>query len=118
MMYSYYTLSLLKISCPWKKYLTLSQLAQFLSVLAYSALSLYLMPEEANWTHYMAYGTQVFEMTSLFVLFMHFYSKAYSKKPSTSKASSSNDSEASSEAVATASLSSDSSDEQFSPSES
>jgi hypothetical protein len=117
MMYSYYTLSLLKISCPWKKYLTMSQLAQFLSVLAYSALSLYTMPEEGNWTHYLAYGTQVFEMTSLFVLFMHFYSKAYSKKQSIRKASSSNDSEASSEAVATASVSSESSDEQFSPSE-
>jgi hypothetical protein len=118
MMYSYYTLSLLKISCPWKKYLTMSQLAQFVSVLAYSALSLYTMPNEANWTHYVAYCTQVFEMTSLFVLFLHFYLKAYSKKQSIPKPSSSNDSEASSEAVATASVSSESSDEQFSPTES
>lgn len=118
MMYSYYTLSLLKISCPWKKSLTMAQLAQFVSVLAYSALSLSTMPEEGNWTHYLAYGTQVFEMTSLFVLFMHFYSKAYSKKNAQAKTSSSNDSEASSEAVATASVSSDSSDELLSATES
>jgi GNS1/SUR4 family len=84
MMYSYYTLSLLKIQCPWKKYLTQAQILQFLSVLAYSACSLYHMPEEGNWTQYLAYGIQVFEMSSMFVLFLHFYLKAYSKRRPTS----------------------------------
>jgi len=110
MMYSYYTLSLLKIQCPWKRYLTQAQLLQFLSVLAYSALSMYRMPEEGNWTHYLAYSIQVFEMTSLFVLFLHFYFKAYSNKKARKAIA---DKEVSSEA-STASISSASSDEQSS----
>jgi hypothetical protein len=80
MMYSYYTLSLLKIRCPWKRYLTQAQLLQFMSVVAYSIFSMARMPAEGNWRHYLAYSVQVFEMASLFVLFMHFYRKAYSKK--------------------------------------
>jgi hypothetical protein len=80
MMYSYYTLSLLQIQCPWKKYLTMAQLAQFMSVVAYSIFSMAYMPKEGNWKHYLAYSVQVFEMVSLFVLFMGFYRKAYSKK--------------------------------------
>lgn len=112
-MYSYYALALLKIQCPWKRYLTQAQLLQFLSVLAYSALSMYHMPDEGNWTHYLAYSIQVFEMLSLFVLFLHFYAKAYRKK--SIKAVSENDSDVGSDAVAEqASLSSESSDEQCS----
>lgn len=80
MMYSYYTLSLLKIRCPWKKYLTMAQLTQFVSVLLYSAFSMYNMPKEGTWKHYLGHSIQDFEMSSLFVLFMHFYRKAYSKK--------------------------------------
>ena len=80
MMYSYYTLSLLKIQCPWKKYLTQAQLLQFMSVVTYSVFSMAKMPVEANWRHYVAYSVQVFEMVSLFVLFMGFYRKAYSNK--------------------------------------
>jgi elongation of very long chain fatty acids protein 4 len=87
MMYSYYTLSLLKIQCPWKKYLTQAQLLQFLSVLVYSACSLFWMPEDGNWKQYLAYAIQVFEMSSMFVLFLHFYLKAYSKRwPASSRA--------------------------------
>lgn len=104
MMYSYYTFSLLKIRCPWKKYLTQAQLIQFLSVLVYSAQSMYRMPEEGNWTHYLAYSVQVFEMTSLFVLFLHFYFQAYRrrtvKRGDISSEKSSADSEGSSDAVA------------------
>jgi len=115
MMYSYYTLSLLKISCPWKKYLTQAQLIQFLSVLVYTSCSLYRM-KDGNWRHYAACSIQTFEMISLFVLFMHFYSKAYSKKKSTAslKEPSSADSDSGSDAVAAeqASISSASSDEQ------
>lgn len=87
MMYSYYTLSLLKIQCPWKKYLTMAQLTQFLSVIAYSACSIYLMPDERNWRNLLGYSIQVFEMSSLFILFMHFYRKAYSKKQTEKRSS-------------------------------
>jgi len=116
MMYSYYTLSLLKIQCPWKKYLTQAQLVQFLSVLVYSACSMYRMPDEGNWTHYLAYSIQVFEMTSLFVLFLHFYSVAYRKRTKKLEDKSSADSEGGSDTVAAeqASISSASSDEQSS----
>ena len=80
MMYSYYTLSLLKIPCPWKKYLTMAQLAQFCTVIVYSICSMLQMPEEGTWKQYLGHSIQDFEMTSLFVLFMHFYRKAYRKK--------------------------------------
>jgi elongation of very long chain fatty acids protein 4 len=80
MMYSYYTLSLLQIQCPWKKYLTMAQLAQFMSVVAYSIVSMAYIPKEGSWKHYLAYSVQVLEMVSLFVLFMAFYRKSYSKK--------------------------------------
>jgi len=80
MMYSYYTMSLLKIPCPWKKFLTQAQLLQFLSVVAYSIVSMAWQPQDASWEHYLAYSIQIFEMVSLFVLFMGFYRKAYSRK--------------------------------------
>ena len=80
MMYSYYTLSLLKIRCPWKKYLTQAQLMQFVTVLAYTAISYYMLPVDANWRHVGAHVIQTAEMVSLFVLFLHFYQKAYLKK--------------------------------------
>jgi elongation of very long chain fatty acids protein 4 len=109
MMYSYYALSLLKIRCPWKKYLTMAQLAQFLSVLIYSAVSIINMPVEANWKHYAAYCTQVFEMTSLFVLFMHFYRKAYSDKQKQPKQMTASDNDSTS--AACSSVSSESSED-------
>jgi len=81
MMYSYYCLALLGIKCPWKKYLTMSQLAQFTAVVIYSVLSYkYLPDDERTVSHYMAYAIQVGEMTSLFVLFTHFYRKSYVKR--------------------------------------
>jgi hypothetical protein len=124
MMYSYYTLSLLKIRCPWKKYLTMAQLTQFLSVLLYSACSMYNMPDEGTWQHYLGHCIQDFEMMSLFVLFMHFYRKAYSRKRRDDAAAAaaailalqktSADSDATSDTLAEEqdSISSDSSDEQ------
>lgn len=75
------------------------------------------MPEEGNWTHYLAYGIQVFEMSSMFVLFLHFYANAYRKKPKNEEveSSASVDSENGSDAMAEqASVSSASSDEQSS----
>mmetsp|Transcript_11212 Transcript_11212/g.17333 ORF Transcript_11212/g.17333 Transcript_11212/m.17333 type:complete len:326 (+) Transcript_11212:69-1046(+) len=81
MMYSYYALALLKISCPWKKYLTQAQLVQFLSVLIYTGYSYTLAVDSgAKWPMLSSYYVQAFEMISLFILFTLFYRKAYSKK--------------------------------------
>lgn len=82
MMYSYYTLSLLKFSCPWKRYLTQAQLLQFTSVVVYTGFSvaIQLRQQIAETRHYACFAVQTFEMVSLFGLFMHFYSKAYKKK--------------------------------------
>lgn len=80
MMYSYYTLSLLKIRCPWKKYLTMAQLVQFTTVVLHSICSMVLMRHSFGWKEYLTHFIQDFEMISLFVLFMHFYNKAYAKK--------------------------------------
>jgi elongation of very long chain fatty acids protein 4 len=81
MMYSYYTFSLLKVHCPWKRYLTQAQLLQFTTVLLYSFWSMSCMPPSgSNWGHYAAHCVQDFEMISLFLLFLHFYRKAYSQK--------------------------------------
>jgi GNS1/SUR4 family len=88
MMYSYYTMSLLKISCPWKRYLTMAQLTQFATVLCYSAYSVTHMPAEADWRHYLGHSIQSFEMISLFALFMLFFRKAYAKKAPRTKSSS------------------------------
>ena len=79
MMYSYYTMSLLRISCPFKKYLTMAQLIQFTTVVVYSLVSLCVLPSETHWKHYAALVCQCGEMISLFVLFLHFYKKSYSK---------------------------------------
>ena len=82
MMYSYYTLSLLKVPCPWKRYLTQAQLIQFTSVVIYTvfAFAIVYREGEADARHYICYAVQTFEMTSLFYLFSLFYSKAYKKK--------------------------------------
>lgn len=80
MMYSYYALSILKVPCPWKRYLTIAQLVQFLSVVVYSLVSVYSYPvDQREVKHYVAVGVQLFEMLSLFFLFQHFYNKSYNK---------------------------------------
>lgn len=82
MMYSYYTLSLLKFACPWKRYLTQAQLLQFTSVVIYTLTSLGITFRRGDdkFSNFVAYGAQLFEMVSLFYLFTLFYSKAYKKK--------------------------------------
>lgn len=80
LMYSYYALALLKIACPWKKYLTQAQLLQFTSVVIYSIFSYQLYPPEQHETkHTMAILIQVWEMLSLFALFSFFYARSYGK---------------------------------------
>jgi len=86
MMYSYYALSLLKVPCPWKRYLTMAQLVQFLSVVLYTSLCTSYWPvEDRNMGHFLCAGVQVFEMMSLFFLFQHFYNKSYSAKKNLNK---------------------------------
>ena len=90
MMYSYYALALLKVSCPWKRYLTQAQLLQFTSVVIYTIYTAYqhyyFTEHEATETqpslatYYFCACVQVFEMVSLFVLFFIFYKRSYSKK--------------------------------------
>ena len=91
MMYSYYTLSLLKFNCPWKRYLTQAQLLQFTSVVVYTICSAAIQIRDgvAEPKHYACFAVQAFEMISLFMLFMHFYSKAYQKKKAVKPKSSS-----------------------------
>lgn len=82
MMYSYYTLSLLKFPCPWKRFITQAQLLQFTSVVVYTAVAFTMVYNtgEAKPQHYICYAVQTFEMVSLFYLFSLFYSRAYKKK--------------------------------------
>ena len=83
LMYSYYTLSLLKIPCPWKRFLTQAQLTQFLSVIVYTVFVIRgLNKENAPAKLYLCPAVQVFEMASLFFLFMKFYSGTYKNKKS------------------------------------
>lgn len=86
LMYSYYLLALLKIPCPWKRYLTQAQLLQFTSVLVYSSFYIKLAPKEIEARHYTAMFIQIWEVASMFVLFSIFYKKSYrkSKKPAIS----------------------------------
>ena len=86
LMYSYYTLSLLKVPCPWKRFLTQAQLLQFLSVIVYTIFVVKgLYTQNAATTLYLCPAVQVFEMASLFFLFMKFYSKSYKNKKAASK---------------------------------
>ena len=64
------------------------------------------MPEDGTWKQYVGHGVQDFEMISLFVLFMHFYQKAYQKKKEDSRKKSSSDSETTPEAEEQDSISS------------
>jgi len=74
-MYGYYTLALLKISCPWKQWITNCQMLQFCACLAHSIYVLIKgnMPWELP-------AVQAFVMINMLILFGQFYVKAYSKK--------------------------------------
>merc|ERR1711884_200735 len=68
LMYSYYLLALLKIPCPWKRYLTQAQLLQFTSVIIYTVGMHIIIPKEAAFKYRLAMIIQVWEMISLFAL--------------------------------------------------
>lgn len=81
LMYAYYALTLLKVSCPWKRYLTQAQLLQFTSVVIYSIFSVNMWPKEQRENkHILCIIIQVWEMVSLFMLFSIFYKKSYKKR--------------------------------------
>jgi elongation of very long chain fatty acids protein 4 len=81
LMYGYYTMALVGVKCPWKKYLTMAQLAQFASVMLFTAVCFYTNYHKGQLerNHVLACVIQVGEMASLFVLFFGFYNKSYSK---------------------------------------
>jgi elongation of very long chain fatty acids protein 4 len=112
MMYSYYTFALLKIRCPWKKYLTIAQLTQFVTVLCYSAYSVTHMPDDSNWRHYLGHFIQSFEMISLFAFFLFFFRRAYSRNPTKNVASNSDAASLGSEAESLSSQSSNTASDQ------
>mmetsp|Transcript_23479 Transcript_23479/g.56681 ORF Transcript_23479/g.56681 Transcript_23479/m.56681 type:complete len:365 (-) Transcript_23479:329-1423(-) len=96
LMYSYYALALLKVSCPWKRFLTQAQLLQFTSVVVYTVATAYrhyyYLPHAAIEGEQPGLGTyafccavQVFEMVSLFFLFSLFYKRKYSSKSKKNK---------------------------------
>jgi elongation of very long chain fatty acids protein 4 len=89
LMYAYYALSLCKIPCPWKRYLTQAQLFQFTSVVVYTLCMPFVSKEKLETKHYICMYVQIWEMMSLFVLFSMFYRKSYGKKKAASKALSS-----------------------------
>jgi hypothetical protein len=111
MMYSYYALSLLQIRCPWKKYLTMAQLVQFLSVLVYTLFSFIYLKNKTTWSQQTAWIVQTAEMVSLFLLFLHFYQNAYAKKKSLRKSPDSSDITSDANTEEQASLSSASTDD-------
>lgn len=61
----------------WKKYVTQLQLAQFLLVTLHAATALFI-----NNCHYPKFilGLMVFHYSFMFILFLDFYKKAYSRK--------------------------------------
>lgn len=85
LMYAYYALSLCKIPCPWKRYLTQAQLFQFTSVVVYTLCMPFVSKVPYEKKHYIAMGVQIWEMMSLFVLFSMFYRKSYGKNKSMGK---------------------------------
>lgn len=81
LMYSYYAFALMKIPCPWKKYLTQAQLLQFTCVVIYTFFSVQMWPrDQLESKHLICAAVQVWEMTSLFILFSFFYMRSYRKR--------------------------------------
>jgi GNS1/SUR4 family len=73
-MYSYYLLSGLGYSCPWKRYLTRAQMAQFCVCMVHAAYVLVVGNAPVGLA-----VAQAFVMLNMFVLFSQFYCKRYSK---------------------------------------
>jgi elongation of very long chain fatty acids protein 4 len=74
-MYGYYTLTLLNISCPWKKWITTCQMIQFCVCFSHSCFVVY----NGNAPVILPLA-QAFVMVNMLVLFGNFYAKSYGKK--------------------------------------
>lgn len=74
-MYGYYTLALLNIPCPWKKWITNLQMLQFATCLGHSFYVMYV----GNSPWILPAG-QAFVMVNMLVLFGNFYVQTYMKK--------------------------------------
>ena len=79
-MYAYYTMSLLNIPCPWKKWITTCQLIQFVICFVHAVYAFYIhnMPRILPLA-------QMWVMSNMFVLFSQFYLKSYLAKKETRK---------------------------------
>lgn len=74
LMYGYYTLALLGVPCPWKKWITNCQMLQFCVCFAHSVYALW----KGNAPPILPLA-QAFVMINMLVLFGNFYRKAYLK---------------------------------------
>lgn len=74
LMYSYYLMSAVAVSCPWKRYLTMLRLLQLVICLGHGLLCIHL-ESVAPWICCL----QLF-VSSTLVLFMAFYGKCYPKR--------------------------------------
>ena len=79
-MYGYYTLALLGVSCPWKKWITTAQLCQFALVLSHSIYVVY----KKNLPIWLPLA-QGFVMINMLVLFGNFFMKTYGNSEKKSK---------------------------------
>jgi len=77
-MYSYYLLSSFGISVPWKKYITIGQMTQFVLLFLEAAYMAY-YPVPGGYHVYLAYLLLVY-MITLLILFMNFYLKNLAKR--------------------------------------
>ena len=73
-MYGYYTMALLNIPCPWKKWITKMQLLQFCVCFVHSSYVVYV----GNMDIVLPLA-QAFVMVNMLVLFTQFYNKSYNK---------------------------------------
>jgi len=83
LMYSYYLLAALDIQVWWKKYITKLQMYQFFMNMVHTATAL-IFPNCGTIPLWMAKG-MILYMSSLLVLFYHFYTKAYHEKKEVAK---------------------------------
>lgn len=79
-MYGYYTLALLNVPCPWKKWITSCQMIQFCICFSHSCFVVY----NGNSPIILPLA-QAFVMVNMLVLFGRFYMESYGKKKSDKK---------------------------------
>jgi elongation of very long chain fatty acids protein 4 len=79
-MYGYYTLALLGVNCPWKKWITTCQMIQFCVCFSHSCYVVY----KGNAPIILPLA-QAFVMVNMLVLFGNFYFKSYVKPKGDSK---------------------------------